>query len=330
MNDPKKENQSRSKAEWKAFSEQCEADYRFNPDKDGELTAARLLAERKGEWAKVWTRFADAPKRFQGVVGLLERVEPPKQLELGYDPESWPKINDKLEAEISDSLKILGKLRPDEAAPRVKELEGKYGHQRNWVWKEIGRSQFAVALEYLNELATLVDKPLAAGSLDELGELYARTGWKVDSLVLKALDCCKSVEHEEPIRSVVRSLYLNWLDQSARNLQSLKKNSPSGMKPRLGAVEATEGRVIIFADGLRYDVAQSLAELIQSGDLDVNMNWDWVPFPAVTATAKPFVSPVATLLKGGDAADEFATTIAATGQKLTHDRFKSLLDGIGM
>ena len=73
MNDPKKEKQARSKAEWKAFCEQCEADYKFNPDKDGELTAARLLAQRKGEWAKVWTRFADAPQRYLGVVGLLER-----------------------------------------------------------------------------------------------------------------------------------------------------------------------------------------------------------------------------------------------------------------
>src|ERR1044071_2348746 len=115
MNDPKKEKQARSKAEWKAFCEQCEADYKFNPDKDGELAAARLLAERKGEWAKVWERFADAPKRYIRVVALLERIDPPKQLELGSDAESWPKINDKLEAEIGDSLKTLGKLRPDEA-----------------------------------------------------------------------------------------------------------------------------------------------------------------------------------------------------------------------
>jgi len=328
MNDPKKEKKSGD--EWKAFCEQCEADFKFNPDKDGELTAARLLAQRKGEWAKVWTRFADAPQRYMGVVGLLERIDPPKQLELGSDPESWPKINDKLEAEIRDSLKSLGKVRPDEAVPRVKELEGKYGHQRNWVWKEIGRSQFAVALEYLNELASLIEKPLAAASLDELGELYAQSGWKVDGLVLKALDCCKTVEHEEPIHSALRALYLTWLDQSARNLQSLRKHHPAGMRPRLGAVEANDGQIIIFADGLRYDVARLLAESLQSGDLNVTVDWDWVPFPAVTATAKPYVSPIASLLKGGESADEFAVTIADTGQRLTHDRFKSLLAGNGI
>lgn len=325
LNDARKEKQVRSKAEWKAFCEQCEADYKFSPDKDGELTAARLLAERKGEWAKVWTRFADAPKRYLGVVGLLERIEPPKQLELGSDSEPWPKVNDKLEAEIADSLKTLAKLRPDQAAPRVKELEEKYGHQRNWVWREIGRSQFAVALEYLNELAGLVEKPLAGGSMDELGELYATTGWKVDALMLKTLDCCKSVEHEEPIHSALRALYFSWVDQSARNLQSLNKNYAAGMKPRLSAVEAADGGVIIFADGLRYDVAQMLVESLQSGALDVQLKWDWVPFPAVTATAKPLVSPVAGLLKGGEANDEFTTTIAETGQRLTQDRFKALL-----
>src|SRR5262249_980413 len=49
MNDPKKEKQARSKEEWKAFVEQCESTYKFNPEKDGELQAAKLLAERKGE-----------------------------------------------------------------------------------------------------------------------------------------------------------------------------------------------------------------------------------------------------------------------------------------
>src|SRR5262249_793494 len=90
------------------------------------------------------------------------------------------------------------------------------------------------------------------------------------------------------------------------------------------------GRVIIFADGLRYDVAQLLLESLQSGDLDVSLNWDWVPFPAVTNTAKPFVSPVAALMKGGDAADEFAVTIAGTRQRLIQDRFKMLLNGNGI
>ncbi|MGH7930050.1 MAG: BREX-1 system phosphatase PglZ type B, partial [Candidatus Binatia bacterium] len=51
---------------------------------------------------------------------------------------------------------------------------------------------------------------------------------------------------------------------------------------------------------------------------------------AVTATAKPFVSPIVASLKGGDGADEFAVSIADTGQRLTHDRFKSLLAGKGI
>jgi hypothetical protein len=330
MNDPKKEKQAKSKAEWKAFCEQCESDYKFNPDKDGELAAAKLLGDRKGEWAKVWTRFTEAPHRYLGVVSLLERADPSGRSELTFNPESWPKINDKLEGEIGDSLKNLRQLRVDQAIPRVRELEEKYGHQRNWVWREIGRSQLAVALEHLNVLADFAEKPLAAASLDELAGLYAKSGWKADAAAIGALECCRSVEHEEPIRSAVRSLYLTWLDQSARNLQSLKKSNPGGMRPRLGAVEAKDGRVVIFADGLRYDVAQFLGEALQSGGLDVNIDWDWVPFPAVTNTAKPFVSPVAGLLKGGETADEFAVTIAGTSQRLTQDRFKSLLDRNGI
>jgi hypothetical protein len=53
------------------------------------------------------------------------------------------------------------------------------------------------------------------------------------------------------------------------------------MRPRLGAVEACDGRLILFADGLRYDVAQLLAESLRSADFDAALTWDWVPFPGI-------------------------------------------------
>ena len=53
--------QRRPDAEWRAFVEQCKADFRFDPVKDGPLKAARLMAERSSRWSEVWERFAEAP-----------------------------------------------------------------------------------------------------------------------------------------------------------------------------------------------------------------------------------------------------------------------------
>jgi hypothetical protein len=46
LSDPEAFKQRRSDSEWKAFSEQCKADFRFDPVKEGPLKAAKLLADR--------------------------------------------------------------------------------------------------------------------------------------------------------------------------------------------------------------------------------------------------------------------------------------------
>lgn len=330
MNDPAGTKAGRTGDEWTAFGHQCAEEYGFHPDQDGALRAAELLGNRSEEWAVVWKRFAEAPQRYPGVVTLLEQAEPVDRGQFVFDREPWPRMNDAAEQGLAEALRLLKEKRPDEAAARIRELEKAHGHRRAWVWAEIGRSQFALALEHLHRLAALTEKPLAAASVEELGERYAQAGWEVDAAALAALACCTGVEHEEPICTAVRTLYLPWLEASARNLQTLQKANPESLKPRLDPVEAGEGRAILFADGLRYDVAQGLAEQLQSHSLQVERSWDWVPFPGVTPTAKPYVSPVAHLLKGGGAEDEFAVTIAGTGQRLTQERFQILLADQGV
>jgi hypothetical protein len=68
-----------------------------------------------------------------------------------------------------------------------------------------------------------------------------------------------------------------------------------------------------------------LSERLNSNTLQVELNWDWVPFPSVTATAKPYVSPIAELFRGGVAGDEFGVTVAQTGQHCISERFQQLL-----
>ncbi|MDB6112932.1 MAG: putative cytosolic protein, partial [Pedosphaera sp.] len=330
MNAPAQTKAKKAANEWKAFCDECVANYQFHPDKDGELRAAQLLGRREREWAKVWKRFTEAAQRYPGVAELLERAAPSGGGMLAFDRDAWPTLNAEAELDLAAALKELKQRRPDEAAARIQELEREHRDRRTWVWYELGRSQFARALEHLSLLATLVETPLAAASVDELGELYARTGWEADAAALAALDCCTAAEHEQPVCSAVRALYLHWLDDSARNLQNLKKAQPSSMQSRLGSVEAADGRVILFADGLRFDVGRKLSAKLKESGFQVDSTWNWAPVPSVTATAKPYVSPVAHLLNGGSADNEFAVTISETGQRLTHERFQALLAANGV
>ncbi|MBM3459976.1 MAG: BREX-1 system phosphatase PglZ type B, partial [Armatimonadetes bacterium] len=295
MSDPQGVKGGKTEAEWTAFCHQCAEDYEFHPQIDGELRAAQLLGNRKNHWATVWQRFAEAPQRYPGVVALLEQAEPS---ELVFDREPWPRRNEVAEQALAAALKDMDQQTPDVARACVLKLEKTHGPRRGWVWAEIGRSQFARALGHLSRLAELTVQPLAAGSAVDLAKRYTKEGWEVDAQALAALACCTGVAHEEPIGTAVRTLYLPWLDATALHLQQLQKAAPESLHPHLNPVEAVAGRVILFADGLRFDLAQRLAKRLSTEGLKVEVEWDWAPFPGVTATAKPYVSPVAGRLQG--------------------------------
>ena len=53
-------------ARWSAFRSRCRADFGFDPEKDGELTAAELLGKREGPWGPVWNRFSGGPGAVRG------------------------------------------------------------------------------------------------------------------------------------------------------------------------------------------------------------------------------------------------------------------------
>src|ERR1039457_1196584 len=76
LGDPEAFKQRRSDAEWKAFCEQCKADFRFDPAKEGPLRAATLLANGNNPWSQVWRRFAEAPANYPGIVEWLKRAAP--------------------------------------------------------------------------------------------------------------------------------------------------------------------------------------------------------------------------------------------------------------
>ena len=330
MNAPATTKTKKSDSEWDAFCAQCVADYKLHPEKDGELRAAEWMGLREGAWGQIWKRFAEAPHRYPGVVALLDRLDPSADGMLGFDREYWPINNSRDEDALAKALLGLKDKPAAEVAKAILALEKTHGMRRQWVWREIGRAPLACALEHLGLLAAQTQKALADASAAGIAKQYVESGWETDAAAMAALAAGNSPETDEAIAVAVRAVYLPWLDESARNLQRLALQAPADVKPRQDPAAIAPGRVVLFVDGLRFDLAHLLANKLRGGGIVSTLAWDWAAFPTVTATCKTAISPMAPALKGGGPEEEFSPCLAANTQSWTADRFRSFLADRGV
>jgi hypothetical protein len=328
LNDPEAFKQLCSAAEWKAFCEQCKADFRFDLVKDGRLKAATLLAKRDNLWSKVWQRFAEAPSNYLGIVEWLKRAAP-KDATLFDTAEVWPNINESEELKLQHALESLADRPQDEVIRRVAELEAQHAGRRGYPWQKLGLSPLATALEPLAQLTVLCQTTPGAPNPEAYAEFYSRNGWRADAAALATIAACRSQEQTGAVLGTVRALYLPWLENTSRHLQQLIRENGYTVSKRAKPVASAPGRLVLFADGLRMDVAQQLAEKLTAVGIESTLDWEWSTIPSVTATAKPATSPIAEVVQGGEASDEFSTRLASTGQILTQDRFITALKAGG-
>jgi hypothetical protein len=324
LSGPEAFKQRRSDAEWKAFCQQCKAEAGFDPVKDGPLKAASLLAARMNHWSKVWQRFAEAPANYAGIVEWLKRAAP-KNPGMFDSAEVWPNINESEERALQRALESLVDRPQDEVICRVAELEAQHAQRRAYPWQQLGLSPVVTALAPLAQLAGLCQTTPGAPTPEVYAAGYASEGWRVDAAALATMAACGSPEQHGAVLGVLRAVYLPWLEITARHLQQLIHNNGQSVSRGAKPIEAAAGRLVVFADGLRMDVAQQLAEKLAAVGIESSQDWTWSAIPAVTATAKPAASPIADLVQGGDASDEFATRLISTGQLLTQDRFVTAL-----
>lgn len=320
LSEPEAFKQGRSDAEWKAFCQQCKTEAGFDPVKNGPLKAAGLLATRVNHWSKVWQRFADTPANYPGIVDLLKRAAP-KNPSLFDSAEVWPGINEREERKLQQALESLVDRPQDEVIRRVAELEKQHADRRAYPWQKLGLSPLVTALAPLAQLAGLCQTAPGAPTPEAYAAFYAKDGWRVDAAALATMAACGSPEQHGAVLGTVRAVYLPWLESTARLLQQLIHANGQSVSRRAKPIETAAGRLVVFADGLRMDVAQQLAEKLAAVEIESTQDWEWSAIPSVTATAKPAASPIADAVQGGDASDEFATRLVSTGQLLTQDRF---------
>lgn len=303
LDDPAAMRASVDDGAWSAFVHQCKHDYGFDPAAEGEIEGARRLGEAEGQWAEVWRRFRDDPRRFPGIPDRLRQAEPPELLP--KNPGAWPVTSTDAEDQLRAALTGLADRPPQEARDAVLQLEATHKMRRSYVWAELGWTPLALALEHLAEIARITSTALPDGSVEDISDWYASTGWRADRAVLAALNEVERKADLAAVESAVIATYRPWLDAAAKALQSAvgpmanTGNYLASPAPKVGA-----GEVAMFVDGLRLDVAHLLADRLEGGGLDVQLSTGLAALPTVTQTSKPALVPIdQKLLSAGDGLD---------------------------
>ncbi len=327
MNDAKATECAWQEGRWEVFVSRCRKDFGFDPDKDGELTAAEKLAARTGSWGAVWELYKDAHSSFPAVVDLLSRVQY-SMGDLFADTSAYPKANDEGESDLRYRLNALSAMTAVQARAAILDSEKQHGERRSWLWAQMGKAPLARALGHLAFLAQHTQAAAFGNSLEVLAERYREEAWRVDAEALQALAQANTKADQDAVTAALRAVYLPWLEASSVAFQKAVAAS-GGLNPGgVSKLSDPAGTCVVFVDGLRFDVAQMLAgRLAALGQ--VALNSGWTSLPSVTASGKAWVSPVAKLIAGKADDADFEPNVAATMKPLNTYNFRKLLADAG-
>lgn len=333
MNAPAATQQQWAGVLWEVFCDRCKADFGFDPVGDGVLVAAEKLARRVGKWAAVAELYRDTFTSFPEVFSLLLKVQPPQ---LGLFPDmvqvsGYPQANQEAEGSLRYALSACAAQTAPQARTAVLAAEKEHGARRTWVWSRMGQAPLASALQHLARLAELSAASPVGTTPAELAASYQQSGWQVDDAATQALACVQAKSDVEAVGAAVRALYLPWLEEAAKRLQTAVASS-NGLPQLAGAPDLAVGEAslcTVFVDGLRYDVAQHLANKLTSVGT-VTCAARWTSLPSVTASGKAWCSPVSTMVTGTPDDLEFAPRVAADGKPLSGHNFRKLLADAGV
>jgi hypothetical protein len=310
---------------WAAFITQIQRSHGVNPERDGQLSAAARLGTRQGAWAQVWERFAEAPDAYPNLPDVLRRARP-AQLPMFDVQETWPQDNEAEEQKLRERLLALRTQHLADARAELGQLEREHAPRRGWVWARLGQSPLAASLAFLHELVAFTALALR-GNAEEIAGGYVDYGWRADAAAVQALAC---VEHSADVAAVsaaLRAVYQPWLEQSARAFQAAYRAS-TGRASAPTPDEVPAGTCLLFCDALRYDLAQRLAAALQQQGMDFTLEATFAPFPGVTPTAKPAVSPVANRFTGAHASD-LTPLLADRGARVSAELLRAELERAG-
>ncbi len=316
-------------ARWDVFINRCSKEFGFHPQQDGELAAAEKLATKAGAWAAVWELYEDAWNRFPGVAEQLERVTPPPPTSLFDDGSGYPKVNVDQENQLRARLRSIGELAPAAARNAILDADRQHRPRRSTLWARMNRAPLALALGHLAVIADLSRQIPSGATLAEIATRYQDGLWRVDGEALNAWATVRTQADLDAVNTALQAIYVPWLEESATHFQQIVRTCGGLTSHRPPPPEQTPvGSCWMFVDGLRYDVAQRLiARLADLGT--VALSAAWAAIPSVTASGKPWVSPIADQMAGQPDNLEFEPVVAKSGKPLNSQNFRKLLAASG-
>jgi hypothetical protein len=327
MNDSKSCRERWDASRWQALAGICETEYHFNPEQDGELTAAELLCQHQGIWHSVWQRYAESCQHYPYLPKLLLKVQP----DLAADGDSYPAINASEEQDLEQALQQLLQEGPAQARQSLKALEQRHAKRRSWIWFALDLAPLAGALEYLSQVAEKTTNVFAGADADEMAVQYREHYWQADNQVLKALACPLPANQQVLVQQILALIYTPWLDEVTRNFQGLVKSKgyPGSSQVNEATAEySVSGEVVFFVDGLRYDIAQRLNQALQHLG-EVRLSTNWAALPSVTATAKAAITPVHERLTGRTTDRDFEPSLLDSDTDFSSHYLKKYLQEKG-
>jgi len=286
--------QGLSPEQWQAFISTSKSKFGINPDKDGPLSAIKALVDGNSSagkttaWQQSWDRFCDTPPKFPNIPEMIRKLPVPDdwmyQQNTDGSFDRYPQWNADREESLQKALLLIGTMKEQDAREKIKDLESEHGKRRNLIWAELGEARYAMMLKDLDQLSLLTRNSLGNGSLGEIERRYSEQLWLIDGLVLDLLAMIDSGEDLRLLNGILDTLYIPWIDGSARYLQK------AGL-PRTDSVQAPDLDVeaVLFVDGLRFDCAKKLSELLVTSGFHAEECSRWTGLPSITASCKPIL-----------------------------------------
>lgn len=304
-------------ASWDSFVASAQKRYGVDLGKGPVDLAQRILASKPGDATyPLWEKYAAHWHSYRDVYGVFATIAPP---DLFQSADRYPRENDADEKRLGADLIHAASLQPAAAAQAVQDLESKHGHRRATLWAAQGHAPLAVALADLVVIAKAALAPMSGGNVQDAARAYAESGWRVDAAARSAMAIAQTADLEKPIYAVLEALYRRWLEKQAEGFQALVKKDGY---PHWALPEVPDGTVVLFVDGLRFDLARELEALLgKNNGLSVGLEPGLTSVPSVTSSGKVWVSPASKLAEGtkGSGGGSFEPTLpkgAYTADKL--------------
>lgn len=327
INDPDTVRAHLDDATWEQFRSLMKRNYGVDPELDGPTTAAQRLGEARvgSRWETVWSRFVEAPAAYPTVPDMLRSAKPGDTRQRGLFPSeagaNWPQDNEEQEQALRDALLGLDGQGATEARQAMLDLERSHGPRRDSVWARLGQGPLAHALRHLASLAQATMEPFPAGSVETMQRVYIEEGWRIDAAALDVVTAVRSRQDRAAVDAALHVVYVPWLWATAEHFQEAVRSEESGWSG-VSPLDVPPGTCVVFADGLRYDLAARLSEQLARQGLQAEIASEIGPLPGITPSAKPAQSPVVGSLVPGNAID---VKVRSTGTTLNQTAFRKLL-----